>query len=152
MSPLIFDSAALFILIVAAILIYNHKFPYSQKYELTILLTIAIYRLSTYTFLALGGNFGTHSVNVYAFDHKFIGAILVLASLIFIRKSKFKNLKAVILGLGTGMVIDEISEVFQVLGLAVPASFRDSPGDLTLIAATFGVFIAVRRLLVKPVR
>lgn len=136
-------------LILLVYFLIRTKIPYSKKYELTTLAVIALYRISTYLFLFLGGNFGSHADAVAIIDHKWIGLVIVISVLLFWPAKKVREARAVFLGLGTAMIIDEISEVLTLFGVKFTAHFRDSFYDLLLIIATFILFIFLRRVVVK---
>lgn len=141
-----FDIVVLLLMAAMTLLMVKKKTEQSKKYELTTFFTIIIYRVTTYLYLALGGNFGSHDNNNSVFDHKFIGIIIVGLILFCWPKKKQEYYKYILLGLGTGMIIDEISEVLGLLGLPFPPGFRDSFPDLILIATTFVLFITIRKI------
>lgn len=103
--------------------------------------TIALYRIGTYIIIYFWGNtVWWHGVYTDQWNHYQIGAFLIIITLMF-RKLIRARLKLVLTAVGTGMVIDEITDVIKLFHLyPLPPTFRDSIGDLFLIIVTFCIF------------
>lgn len=112
-------------------------------------LTIVAYRVWTYVTVLFWGNTAWWR-GVYAdrWNHYQLGFLLLAAS--FVLGKRYARIKPFLSAVGAGMVIDEIADIIRLLGLyPLPAGFRDSAGDLALIAVTYVLYclayMAVRR-------
>lgn len=109
-------------------------------------LTIALYRTVTFGAIYIFGlRFAPDVPVLFAkFDHKYLGATIVLLTLI-LGKRLSKKTRLIFLGVGAGMLIDEVSEILAFIPGLIPAGFRDSLPDLVLITAAFVLFVLIFR-------
>ncbi|MCL4384579.1 hypothetical protein M1116_03935 [Patescibacteria group bacterium] len=107
---------------------------------------IVIYRVFTALTLRFFGPLpGWYDERVRKVEHWELGIGLVILG-ILAGKRISKKLQMTILGMGCGMLIDEISEYAGWFHLELPAHFRDSIQDIVLISASYVLFAALYRL------
>lgn len=118
-----------------------NKIQKIQKFLFIVFLTILAYRTGTYIIIYFWGNTtwwqGVYSDNL---NHWQIGIVLLALSVFRFRSTTLRQLLAAI---GTGMIIDEISDLIKLFHLyPLPPHFRDSLVDLAVIIATYILFAA----------
>ncbi len=108
----------------------------------TTFLTILFYRAVTFIIIYFwGSSIWWQSVTTDSGNHYQIGIVLILYSFIFLSKQTHLKFRNIIVAVGAGMIIDEISEVLKLLHLyTYPPDFRDSLSDLILIIISYLIF------------
>lgn len=107
--------------------------------------TIFIYRLMTFVTIYFYGNtLWWHSVYSDNWNHYYIGIVLVLLSILFKQRLSGKT-KNVMLGVGLGMIIDEISDVLKLLPFIHLPYVRDSIQDTLVIIFSYFLFYLLVR-------
>lgn len=102
-------------------------------------LTILFYRTLTYILiLCVGTTPFWHNVKTDPWNHYQIG--IVVCSIAIMLRKKLGRWNVVLLGVGIGMIIDEVTDVLKLLGAPLPPNFRDSFQDLMLIVVSYVIF------------
>ena len=108
--------------------------------------TILVSRILSYIAIHYIGNTPVWN-QIYSdnWNHFQVGLLLILAAVLLrkLKKGSFLRLA----GVGLGLVLDEVTDVFKLFRFQFPANFRDSTGDLLLILGSFLILIFVARLL-----
>ncbi len=108
-------------------------------------ITIFVIRILTaITIYFIGETNLWHSIYFDNWNHYYLG-ILILLVVPFL-KDRFGRTFVPSIGVGIGLIIDEVTDVLKVLGARFPANFRDSPYDLFLIFITFLLFVFLVKL------
>jgi hypothetical protein len=115
------------------------------KFLKIVLLTIISYRVGTYIVIYFWGYTAWwHGVYTDPWNHYQIGSILVLIGLVAYKAKRLKKINLILIAIGTGMIIDEVTDVIKLFHLySLPSNFRDSFPDLILIAITYLVFSGI---------
>lgn len=121
------------------------------KFLLVSLLTIVAYRLGTYIVIYFWGNTSWwHGVYADQWNHYQLGIILVSAGFLLLKKTRISSFSWSLVGIGTGMLIDEVADIIKLLHLyPLPPNFRDSLGDLFLIGISYLVFALLIKFMPK---
>ncbi len=107
-----------------------------------IFLTIFLYRLVTYIIIYFWGTTSWwHGVYTDKWNHYQIGLVLILISIFLYKLKRHLNFGKILAAIGTGMIVDEISEVLRLLRIYdFGPNFRDSLADLLLIIICYFLF------------
>lgn len=109
--------------------------------------TIFVYRFFTYLTIWLFGNTDWWR-QIYSdkWNHYYIGALLIFTGFVFVKNKFYKQS---LVGIGAGMVIDEISDILKTLpGVNLPYK-RDSLEDLLVIISVFCLYLLCYELSVR---
>ncbi len=143
------------LLVLGLVIIYWTVSKSKSKYQLEISsgLTIFLYRLVTYLTIYLYGVNSPSWQRIYSdsWNHYQLGLVILIFVYLFRDKIKNKYFQIpVILGVGIGMILDEISDIIKLLAIVqLPYHFRDSLPDLLLIIFTYLVFLIIRKLIIR---
>ncbi len=116
-----------------------------SKFLKIVFLTITFYRVCTYIVIYFWGNtLWWHNFYTDPWNHYQLGSILILIGLLAYKFHRFKRINMILIAIGSGMIIDEVTDVIKLFHLSPLSShFRDSLPDLLLIITTYLMFSAI---------
>jgi protein-S-isoprenylcysteine O-methyltransferase Ste14 len=146
MGPFVVFDAILLIFLIG-IVIALARTTRKLLYEKAVISTILIYRIVTCIGIFLGLRFDQLGTSQWRYDHKWLGLTVLASVLLFWPRTKNTTYRTILLGVGTGQMLDEISEFLILAGFHFRPNFRDSWSDLTLILLATVLFFCLKILI-----
>jgi small-conductance mechanosensitive channel len=137
----VFDTSLSLGLITIFFVSLHAKLHFRTKILTTACAIILLYRIVSYITIYLYGDTswwaGVYSDNL---NHYELGFVLLFICFLF-RNYFNKHLLATLLGIASGLIIDETSDLLKLIPfIHLPYHFRDSLGDLVIIVISYLIF------------